>query len=307
VVGNGDSLCAAYAAESLFKDFTAIRCRIFPAFKYLQYDLPVNGEGPVMVAGVSASGSSRLIAEILNRAALTPGVLTVAVTGTSGSPVEKAAAYKVDASVMELGRIPGLRTYAASITGLSALALHIRSAVFSIADAELGRGSLIRQLRYLGDQMPELLPRAETAAKEMAFPLGASFVSLAGSGPGYGSALFAAAKFSEISGIFSSAQDLEEWLHVESLACPGEYPLVLFAPAGPGRDKAIEVAAKAKAGGHRVMIITGNAANIRAHADVLALMPPVETDYLSPLVDYIVPALAAAAAAERLGRGMFQT
>jgi glucosamine--fructose-6-phosphate aminotransferase (isomerizing) len=291
----------------LFRHCTAIRCQVFPAFKYLQYDLPEKGENPFMVVGISASGSSRLIVEILNRAALIPGVLTVAVTGTAGSPVERAAAYRVDASIRELGRTPGLRTYAASITGLSALALHIRGAVFSPAEKELYGALLISQLRYLGGQMPELLPRAEASAQAMAPLLGESFISLAGSGPGYGSALFGAAKFNEICGVFSSAQDLEEWLHVESLAYPKEYPLILFAPAGPSRAKALELAAKAKAGGRRVMAITDKAEDIDAHAEVLAVIPSMETEYLYPLADYIVPALAAAAAAERLGRGMFQT
>ena len=58
---------------------------------------------------------------------------------------------------------------------------------------------------------------------------------MTGSGPSYGTALFAAAKMTETAGVFAAGQDLEEWCHVERLAYPDAMPVFVIAP--PGRSR----------------------------------------------------------------------
>jgi glucosamine--fructose-6-phosphate aminotransferase (isomerizing) len=51
---------------------------------------------------------------------------------------------------------------------------------------------------------------------------------MTGSGPSYGSALFAAAKMTETAGVFAAGQDLEEWCHVERFAYPDAMPVFVI-------------------------------------------------------------------------------
>jgi glucosamine--fructose-6-phosphate aminotransferase (isomerizing) len=55
-------------------------------------------------------------------------------------------------------------------------------------------------------------------------------LSFTGSGPSYGTAQFGAAKMAEAAGVYASAQDLEEWCHVECHAYPDDLPVFRRVP-----------------------------------------------------------------------------
>jgi len=137
---------------------------------------------------------------------------------------------------------PGIRTYQASLLGLLLTAISLGQA----------RGQYPhQQARALADEISALTgPVAATAGavkdqcREVAGIAAASPVLvMTGSGPGYGTALLAAAKMTETAGVFAAGQDLEEWCHVESLAYPDAMPVFVITPPGRSRRRASALAA----------------------------------------------------------------
>lgn len=76
------------------------------------------------------------------------------------------------------------------------------------------------------------------------------------SGPTYGTAVNATARIMEAAGTSASAQDIEEWVHLERWIADKRLPVVLIAPPGPGLDRAREVSHALKALGKRQIVVT---------------------------------------------------
>ena len=74
-----------------------------------------------------------------------------------------------------------------------------------------------------------------------------------------GAAQFTCAKIVEGSGVYASAQDLEEWNHVESMAYPLNYPVLVLAAPGPCLARAVKLAETCKRVGHPVLAVTDQA------------------------------------------------
>ncbi|MFI7232931.1 hypothetical protein ACIBO5_57970 [Nonomuraea angiospora] len=95
------------------------------------------------------------------------------------------------------------------------------------------------ELLAVGDAVHDITQAAGPPCREFAPLVASAAVTMVlGSGPGYGSAMFAAAKLVEGTGVFAAAQDLEEWEHVEVLARPVPMPTLVIAASGRSRDRA---------------------------------------------------------------------
>ena len=130
---------------------------------------------------------------------------------------------------------------------------------------------------------------------------------MTGSGPSYGTALFAAAKMTETAGVFAAGQDLEEWCHVERFAYPDAMPVFVIAPPGRSRQDAATVAATAQRQGRQVIAVTDeDDTNVTAHASAVLPVRGRAREEFSPLLYHVFAGYVASYLAVRLNRMPFQ-
>lgn len=308
LTGDGDSFHASHAAELAFESIAGIACEPQSAQRFLDYGvewLPASSPNGNLVVGISASGGTRRVAQCLERARQRQA-LTLALTGTPDSPVAAAAERHLVVELPDMGRSPGLRTYTANLLGLYLLAIRIGE----IKDRyhQDAANAMRRELATLSPVMAATIAAAEGPARAAADAFSdAPVMAFVGSGPSYGTALFAAAKVIEAAGVLAVGQDLEEWSHVERFAYPRDMPTVVVAPPGRSHGRAVELARMAKGLGRRVAAIVRDGDDeVARHADwVLPVVGEVREEF-TPLVYHIGADLFASFLAERLGRQPFQ-
>ncbi|HEX7309080.1 SIS domain-containing protein [Lentzea sp.] len=301
LVGNGDSHHAGVAAEHAFTAVAGVRCRAVPAQRFADYPGTHRLDARTIVVGTSASGGSPRVVEALERAAAL-GASTLAVTGNPGSAVDEGAQHRLHAEPKALERGPGVRTHQASLLALLVLSIHIgRSrAVLDAAAARRLLDELTATADHIAGTLDLVSPGCRAIAPEVA---SATARFLLGAGPGLGTAGYAAAKLVEAAGVPSTAQDFEEWWHVERFCRPTDLPVFLVATPGRAADRATALAARATAAGRRIVLVGGTS----PLPDVWAGLPVADgvREEFSPLVHSVFAPLLAAEVADHLGRQPF--
>ncbi|MBG0818701.1 SIS domain-containing protein [Planomonospora sp. ID82291] len=310
LTGDGDSFHAALAAELAFESLAGVTCEPLSALRFLRYGAswerpPALAPGSVVI-GISASGRTERVVQALERAR-EHGALTVALTATPHSALTRAAGQALVLTPAGAGRSPGIRTYQASLLGLALLAIGLgrRRGRYPAAHADL----LHAEIRALADAIEATAaavkdPCAELAARIAHTPV----MIMLGSGPGFGTACFAAAKLVEAAGVLAVGQDLEEWEQVEALAYPRDMPTVVIAPPGRCHDRAHAVATAARSFGRRVIAVAeaGDQELAEAAEVVLPVCGRVREEW-SPLLFHVFAGYLACFVAGRLGRLPFAT
>lgn len=307
--GNGDSYHAVRACELAFTTIGGLANEPLSAQRFLDYGvdlLPPSATAMTLVAGVSASGGTAHVAQLLS-AARARGAPTLAITGAPDSRVAQAAGRTLPVAIPDFGRSPGIRTYQASLLGLLLLAINLGELRRHISPAEAV--SLRAEIAGLYDIMAATLEAAREPARAAAqLCQDEPLLLFLGSGPSYGAALFAAAKVVEAAGVFAAAQELEEWWHVERFAYPANMVTFLIAPPGRSYQRAVELAEGARQLGRRLIAVVreGDEA-IARHAQIVLPVAGEIREAFSPLVYHLFAALFAAYLAQRLGRALLQS
>ncbi|HUQ54086.1 SIS domain-containing protein [Lentzea sp.] len=301
LVGNGDSHHAGTAVEHAFTTLAGVRCRAVPAQRFADYPGTHRLDARTIVVGTSASGGSPRVVEALERAAAL-GASTLAVTGNPGSAVDDCARHRVHARPRDLERGPGVRTYQASVLALLTLSIHIGRSreLLDTAAARRLEDELTATAEQIADTLALALPGCRAIAPAVA---SAPVRFLLGTGPGHGTAGYAAAKLVEAAGVPSFAQDFEEWWHVERFCRPTDVPVFLIATPGRAADRAAALAARATAAGRQIALVGGTAST----PDLWARLPAADgvREEFSPLVHSVFAPLLAAEVADHLGRQPF--
>jgi glutamine---fructose-6-phosphate transaminase (isomerizing) len=304
LTGDGDSYHAACAAGMAFESLAGGCCEPLSALRFLEYCAPwlrPGTAGRPLVIAVSASGATQRVVQAIE-AARRCGALTIAITGMPGAAVTRAADRAVVIELARPQRSPGIRTYQASLLGLLLTAIQAGQA----------RGHYpAQQARALRDEMSALSGAiAATAAairdrcREVAsIAAGSPVLVMTGSGPSYGTALFAAAKMTETAGVFAAGQDLEEWCHVERFAYPRAMPIFVIAPPGRSHQHAATLAATARQQGRPVITITDeHDTDVTTHASTVLPVHGQTREEFSPLLYHLFAGYVASYLAERLNR-----
>jgi len=304
LTGDGDSYHAACAAEMAFESLAGAVCEPLSALRFGEYCAPWLGQGtagrPLLIA-VSASGSTQAVVRAVE-AARRRGALTIAITGAPGGPVPQAADRAVVVELTRPERSPGVRTYQASLLGLLLIAIRLGEARGQYAQQRAC--ALREELSVLAGAVAATTSAIKDRCREVAGIAATSPVlAMTGSGPSYGTALFAAAKMTEAAGVFAAGQDLEEWCHVETNACPDTMPVFVIAPPGRSRWRAAALAATAREQGRQVIAVvdeddTGLAACSSA---MLPVRGQVREEF-SPLLYHLFAGYVGSYLAERLNR-----
>jgi glutamine---fructose-6-phosphate transaminase (isomerizing) len=308
LTGDGDSHHAACAAEMAFETLAGIPCEPVSAHRFVHYGpLPTYhaaSGGQALLIAASASGTTQAVVEAIEHAQR-HGATTVALTGTPHSPAAQAADHALIVDLPNPERSPGIRTYQASLLGLLLSALRLAEARSRNHPA----GPLRRELAALADAVEATAQAIKNPCQRLARELAdAPVVTVAGSGPGYGTAQFAAAKIIEAAGVFAAGQDLEEWSHVERFAYPTDMPLFVLAPPGRSHHRAADLAAQAHTLGRRVIAVTpaDDTAVTRHATTVLPVYGTVREEF-SPLLYHLFADYTACYLAQHLARTPFQT
>ena len=310
-VGDGDSYHASLATKMAFNEFAKVTISPMPAMQFLEYGaefIRSNFPNDNLVVGISASGGSSRVVQALNRAKeANIGLQTAALVGNPESRVANAAQKVISSQIPELGRSPGIRTYTASLMGLTSLAIRIGEIKGTY---HMNQANEIRQeIVDMADRVEETIQASYDVAEAAAAACAkAPFISYAGSGPGLGSAMFSSAKVVEASGVFAVGQDLEEWAHVERFAYPLDFPVFIVAPPGKGYWRALELAKAVKVMGHPLMVVVDeNDKELAALADYVFPVKGQVREELSPLLYYQSGTVFSYYLAKAVGRSMFMT
>ncbi|MFI7696987.1 SIS domain-containing protein [Nonomuraea sp. NPDC049655] len=308
VTGNGDSLHAALATEMAFHTLGGVACEPVSTLRLLEYGTPWERQAGVhtLLVGVSASGGNARVVDVLTRAAQ-HGVWTLAVASTPDSAVARAAQHALVLPLTGLLPCPGIHTFQASLLTLYVVAIEIGRARGYLGDSAADTAGA--ELAAVADAVAATTDLVRHNCARVADQVAGTPAMLAlGSGPGYGSAQFAAAKLVEAAGVLAAAQDLEEWEHVEVLARPLDMPTVVFAAAGRTRRRAVAVARRARALGRTVIAIgqDGDTELAAAAGTLLPVGGGVREEF-SPLLAQVAASYLAGEVTRRLGRVSFST
>lgn len=309
VIGDGDSLYAAKAVEYVFRAISGIDYRPVPAFEFTKYTIEgfsAEKAASSLLIGLSASGGSPFVVDAMKKYKdYYPNSHVLSICGKVGGEIEKQATEIFSVQILELGRTPGIRTYAASMVGLLAIACEV--AEKRSFKGAYSRGDIIQFLEASSEGIEQTLSETLGQGKEIINLLDDSFIAFVGSGPSHGTALFEAAKFVETSGIYSFGQDLEEWNHVEGFAYPLASMLVIHLNPGAAYRRAETLAISASKLGHKIVVVVPEELEATELGDACVVTYGPYDDLLSPLTQYIPFTLLAAVVAENYGRAMFLT
>ncbi|GAA0856246.1 SIS domain-containing protein [Streptosporangium amethystogenes subsp. fukuiense] len=309
LVGSGDSYHAALAAQMAFHRLAGVSCEPLSALRMLEYGAAWEQDDALLsgalVIGISASGGNRRLIEALERAG-EHGARTLAITATAHSPLTQVADHTLTLPLAGLRPCPGIRTYQASLLGLLLTAIELgRQRGHRSAYADVLNREVLAAADAVEATTMALRSRCERLADRIA---GAPVTMVLGSGPGYGTALFAAAKLIEAAGVFAAGQDLEEWEHVEVLARPRDMPTMVIATPGRSRSRALQVATRARGYGRTVIAVADDDDHDLAETAhvVLPLHGTVREEF-SALLSHLFAGPLACFVAGRLNRLPFTT
>lgn len=308
LTGDGDSYHASCAAEMAFETIAGVTCEPLSALRFLEYAAPWLPSAPSrrpLVIAVSASGSTERVAQAVT-AARRRGALTVAVVGGATGAVAQAAERAIVIELPQLRRSPGIRTYQASLLGLLLCAVRMGEARSQYTDPQARR--LREELAALAEPVHQTAAMIKNRCRDVAGIAASSPVmAMTGSGPSYGTALFAAAKMIEAAGVFAAAQDLEEWCHVECHAYPDDMPVFVIAPPGRSHGRATVLAAKARRRGRQVIAVTHeDDSDVADHASATLPVSGHTREEFSPLLYDVFAGYVASYLALQLERLPFQ-
>lgn len=315
LVGCGDSYHASYGAELAFHQLAGVPTQALSALTFSRYTagyLPDTGPRTNLVIAVSVSGVVTRTIEALDLARQA-GAVGVALTGAPQAPLARTAETVFQTTVPPLPDelagmvVPGVRSYLASQVALYSAAIRIGEVRGHLTTAQAD--DLRRELAGLAEVMAGTIAACEPVARELAAawpPDAGEFVYVAG-GPLYGAAMFSAAKLLEASGDPATAQETEEWAHLQYFTARPRTPTILLDAGGFDADRMAEVARAAHVIGRQVIaVVPSGETTIAAFADAVLPVAGAVRECFAPLVYSIPGELLAAERAAALGETYFR-
>ena len=233
--GSGDLYHAALGCERAFTKITGIRTLAIPSMRQGLYTADtLNSRSLVIQMSFSGKTARAVEAAGLARGS---GARIWALTTDAGSSLGKLAErclVKPDTGGNEAAGFPitMLMLY------MTALEIGRVTGKFSTSGAR----ALIETLRRVPEDMRKTIKQSAPTARELAKRfVGVDHVLFLGSGPAFGTATNGSARVLEAVGINASAQDIEEWVHLDRWVGERSSPVVVIVPVGPARDRAREV------------------------------------------------------------------
>lgn len=306
LTGSGDSLIAGRSVATALRAWTGLAVQAMPAMEAARYlDTPpvhIDGRG-ILVVCVSHSGEGARSIEAARRLRAI-GALTLAVTSSPASRLAQEAELVIDLAVAHAPAGANARGHAAALIALWLLGTRIAEVRMRITmkEADARRALIAAQADPVERSLADCATICAQAAELWRCHRRAD---LLGSGPALGSADFAAAKLVETAGIHASAQDIEEFHHLNYfIDRPDEMPTIVFTAArAAAASRTQELASTLRELGRPTLWVTDAATDTSPD---LHLQLPSAAEWLLPLL-HIAPAVMLAHAwAEKQGGTPFR-
>jgi len=259
IAARGTSDNAGHYAKYLFGSHLRLPTVMATPSLYTLYD-----QGPRMqnalVIGLSQSGKPEDVVAVL-QAAQAQGAATLAITNHKDSPLARASDHVIDIHAGEELAVTASKTYNNT---LGALAL--------LVAAWTDSAEMVDTLHEVPAWMRTALTledRIQILAKE--FAPAQQFIAL-GRTYTYGTALEAAIKLKESCYLAAQAYSPADFMHGPIAVVEPGYPVLMFAPEGPGLANLLEFTHTLKERKPRLAMVS-NAADALALADVPLEMP----------------------------------
>lgn len=283
--GSGDSYNAPLATELFYRTIAQMPLQAAVGMHLARYILPWIRSDELtrlLMIGISVSGRvSRTIEAV--QLAHNLGALTMGITGNANSPLARVSDLIFHAEVPDPVEAPHVRTYIGSLVALYSIALRLSEVreTLSPSDAQRWREEILR----CADVAEATYSAISDLAHQLAIRLkNNKFFLFVGSGPGYGMALYSAAKIAESVGLDSTAQDIEEWLHIQRYS-HGNTATFVIAPPGLAYSRAVGlVQAMKRIGRFVVAVVEQGDTEITPYADVILPVKGHVPEILAPMV-----------------------
>lgn len=308
--GCGDSYLAAAEAKDAFARYLPdVEYEAPSAMEAGRYLELAENEPQTVVVGISVSGGTARVAEVLERGKK-HGCVTVALTDVPDSPVAGAAKLLYHTNTPQGDNISGLRTYYVSMISLYVMAA-------ALAQARTGReflGELREQVSlYCEDFFANIAQIDEICFETALSWKQKQFFEVTADGPLFYCGRFISAKFAELSGDACAVIDSENYFHVNSLMYPGEAigEMDLIVSDEKNADRMAAAAdAQVKREGREVIVFCdkkpeeiGITEKVRY---CLIAVPCREFRFLLPLFAYIPASILASYRATTIGEPFFR-
>jgi glutamine---fructose-6-phosphate transaminase (isomerizing) len=242
-----------------------------------------------LVIGISQSGRSPDICEYVANARR-QAALTVAITNKPESPLAQAAAYHLDINAGIEQSVAATKTYTNQLATIAMLTGHLA-----------GDGRMLDALDELPDVIAGVLaiPQATVDAAAQLIATGSAAMSI-GRGLQYATALEAALKIKELSGLPVEGYSSADVLHGPVTTVERHFPVMLSGDTGVSQHDTAQLIKRVRAAGARIVVASSSRDHCSA-ADI-ALPIPVCDERLAPIATIVAWQRVAAATAASRGR-----
>lgn len=246
ITGCGDSFFAGIACRDLFIKYAQVHTEVYQSIEFSRYVCPNEVDEKAVVLSISSSGMVARTVESALRAK-EKGALSIGVTRNSESKLAKTASEKIVVEIPDVvGVAPGTQSYVASMLAIISFAVALGEER-GVLDEE-GAQALFDYIHQMGDAMAatveanfELTRKYLKAYSQEDNPNRIKIFHILGSGPNWGTAQFGTMKLLEASGFDSVPQGIEEWAHSQYFTTKPGTHVVVIAPKGGSRDRALEI------------------------------------------------------------------
>lgn len=246
ITGCGDSFFAGISCRDIFTKYTKIHTEVYQALEFSRYICENEVDDKALVLSISASGKVARTAECVIRGK-EKGALSVAITSNAGSRLAAVADEKIVINIPNvIGMAPGTQSYAASQLALISFAVALGEELGTISKEQ--SEEIFEYIRQLGNAMRKTVEKNFDVIKKYVDayfdennPQNVKMFHILGSGPNWGTAQFGCMKLLEASGFDSVPQGVEEWAHSQYFTTRIGTHVLVIAPKGQCRDRALEI------------------------------------------------------------------
>lgn len=308
VTGCGDSYVAGLAARKAFETLSGLRCRVMltiDSTHHLQAHEVKNSIRDTLAIAISVSGGAAgTVKAAKNLGKL--GAKTLAITQNVNSYLAKNCETILNVDPTEHNMIPGTKTYVASVIGLLMVAASIGVARGKITEADVE--ALKADVVAYANDFKAVVDEVNNGTVEVTKVFkNAKNIEFVGSGIDFATAWFGRAKVYEAIGFPSSAENVEDWAHVnyffrrpQENAC-----VVVMSKGNPSNSRCLEDIDTMKIMGRPTVVITD--CDCELPEGIMSIkIPSAKRDYIAPLLQILPITLFCGHMSDELGIPFFR-
>jgi glutamine---fructose-6-phosphate transaminase (isomerizing) len=246
ITGCGDSFYAALACRDFFVKYAQIHVEVYQAIEFSRYICPNEVDEQSAVLSISSSGRVARTVECALRAKERKA-FSIGITSKPESRLAEVASENIVVQIPDVvGVAPGTQSYMASQLAVICFAVVLGKERGVLSDNEAE--SIFNYISDLGKAMKatteknfDLIRKYIEVYSAPENPNKIKIFHILGSGPNWGTAQFGSMKLLEASGFDSISQGIEEWAHTQYFTTKPGTHIIMIAPKGKSRDRALEI------------------------------------------------------------------